>query len=207
VIWLTLLIAIASGFAIGSLPFGVIVGRVFYRTDIRSSGSGNIGAANALRTFGKAGGAAVLGLDALKGFLPTAVALQAGPTAGIACAAAATLGHCFSPWLGFRGGKGVATMFGAFIAFSWQAAILSFLVWLVIVLVTRYSSVASLTGCVSGPVTLWLTTRNAEETAFFVVAALFIVWRHRENLERLRTGREHTIGLRPGTAGHERTPP
>jgi glycerol-3-phosphate acyltransferase PlsY len=207
VIALTLFIAVAGGFAIGSLPFGVIVGRVFYRTDIRASGSGNIGAANALRTFGKGGGAAVLLLDVLKGFLPTAFGLHAGVAVGIAAATAATLGHCYSPWLRFRGGKGVATMLGAFIAFSWLAAILSFVVWLVVVRVTRYSSVGSIAGCASAPLTLWLTTRNADETSFVTFMAVFIVWRHRENIARLRAGSEHTIALRRGPAGPKSAPP
>lgn len=204
-ILLTLLITVAGGFAIGSLPFGVIVGRVFYRTDIRASGSGNIGAANALRTFGRTGGAAVLVLDALKGFLPTAFALHAGSAIGVACAAAAILGHCFSPWLHFRGGKGVATMLGTLVAFSWEAALVSVVIWLVTVRLTRYSSVASLGACASAPVALWLTTRDLDETSFGVLAALFIVWTHRENIERLRAGREHTIGLGRRAAGSEST--
>jgi acyl phosphate:glycerol-3-phosphate acyltransferase len=207
VIPLTFFVAVAGAFAIGSLPFGVIVGRVFYRTDIRESGSGNIGAANALRTFGRAGGAAVLLLDVLKGFVPTAFGLHAGVAVGIACATAATLGHCFSPWLHFRGGKGVATMLGAFIAFSWLAAILSFVVWLAVVRVTRYSSVGSIAGCASAPLTLWLTTRNADETSFVTLMAVFIVWRHRENIARLRAGREHTIGFRRSPAGPKSAPP
>jgi glycerol-3-phosphate acyltransferase PlsY len=204
---LTFFVAVAGAFAIGSLPFGVIVGRVFYRTDIRSSGSGNIGAANALRTFGRAGGAAVLLLDALKGFVPTAFGLHVGVGLGIACATAATLGHCFSPWLRFRGGKGVATMLGAFIAFSWLAAILSFVVWLAVVLVTRYSSVGSMAGCASAPLTLWLTTRNADETVFVTLMAAFIVWRHRENIARLRAGSEHTIGMQRSPSGPKSAPP
>jgi glycerol-3-phosphate acyltransferase PlsY len=207
VIPLTFFVAVAGAFAIGSLPFGVIVGRVFYRTDIRASGSGNIGAANALRTFGRAGGAAVLLLDALKGFVPTAFGLHVGVGLGIACATAATLGHCFSPWLRFRGGKGVATMLGAFIAFSWLAAILSFVVWLAVVLVTRYSSVGSMAGCASAPLTLWLTTRNADETVFVTLMAAFIVWRHRENIARLRAGSEHTIGMQRSPSGPKSAPP
>jgi len=202
-----LLLAIAGGFAIGSLPFGVIVGRVFFHRDIRASGSGNIGAANALRTFGRAGGAAVLVLDLLKGFAPTAFALRVDPLVGVACAAAAILGHCFSPWLRFRGGKGVATMLGALIAFSWEAAIAAVVIWLVAVRLTRYSSVASLAACASAPLWLWFATRNLDETLFGVAAALFIVWTHRENIERLRGGREHTIGLRRQTAGSKTAPP
>jgi glycerol-3-phosphate acyltransferase PlsY len=199
--------AIAGGFAIGSIPFGVIVGRLFFHTDIRASGSGNIGAANALRTFGRMGGAAVLVFDVLKGFGPTAFALRVDPLAAVVCATAAILGHCFSPWLGFRGGKGVATMLGALIALSWEAALVAVAIWLAAIRLTRYSSVASLAACASAPLALWFITRNPGETLFGVAAALFIVWTHRENIERLRGGREHTIGLGRRPTGSKTAPP
>lgn len=191
-----LLGAIALSFAIGSIPFGVIIGRVFYHRDIREGGSGNIGAANALRTFGKAGGAAVLVLDVLKGMLPTLLALQFGELAAVACASAAILGHCFSPWLGFHGGKGVATMLGALIALSWEAALAAAAVWLVVVRLTRYSSAASLAACATAPIALWLTTRSIAASLFAFGALVLIVWKHRENIERLRSGTERAIGLR-----------
>ena len=106
-------LAVAAGFALGSIPFGVIVARAFYRRDIRAEGSGNIGAANALRTLGKKGAAGVLVLDALKGAIPVAVLTHLGAPTAIAAlgGAAAVLGHCYSPLLGGRGGKGVATSY------------------------------------------------------------------------------------------------
>jgi glycerol-3-phosphate acyltransferase PlsY len=202
-----LLLAIASGFAIGSIPFGVIVAGVFYRTDIRAAGSGNIGAANALRTLGAAGGAAVLLLDALKGLAPTMLALRLGPTIGVACASSAILGHCFSPWLRFRGGKGVATALGTLIALSWAAAIASVVVWVATVRLTRYSSVASLAACAVSPISLWFLTGNVSETLYGAAATLFIVWTHRENIARLRAGSEHTLNLGRRAAGSKGTQP
>ncbi len=147
-----------AAFSIGSIPFGYVIGRVFYRTDIRLQGSGNIGAMNALRTMGKTGAVAVLLLDALKGFIPVFLTLWwfkeggAGhldmdfdsnfpPGAQILAsliATAAVLGHCFSPWLRFRGGKGVATFFGALFGLCWPAGVVAVLGWIAGAAVTRY---------------------------------------------------------------------
>lgn len=189
----SLSLAIAGSFFLGSIPFGIIVGRLFFRTDIRKTGSGNIGAANALRTLGKAGGAAVLLLDLSKGLIPTLVALRLNEDLALIVAGAAIAGHCFSPWLGFRGGKGVATMLGALIALSWQSALISALVWLAVVRVTRYSSLASMAACASAPMSLWLFTHSLAQSLFGAAAALFVVWKHRENIQRLREGRENTL--------------
>ena len=116
-----------GAFLLVSIPFGLVISSIFYRTDIRKSGSGNIGAMNALRTLGKGGAIAVLLLDVAKGVvLPLVVMLELHDTHLAALAAAcAVLGHCFSPWLGFKGGKGVATSFGAIFALSWPAGIAS----------------------------------------------------------------------------------
>lgn len=188
---------LAIGFACGSVPFGLIVGRVFFARDIRGAGSGNIGAANALRAFGKAGGAAVLVLDALKGFVPTALAHAATGSYGFAGAVAlcAVLGHCYSPFLRFRGGKGVATLLGSVFVFSWIAGAVFIAVWLAVVIPTRYSSLGSLSATVLSP---WLVAQFSGQSASAVgvaLAALAIVWKHRENLARLREGREHRIGV------------
>jgi acyl phosphate:glycerol-3-phosphate acyltransferase len=187
--------AILVAFAIGSIPFGYIVGKTAFGTDIRREGSGNIGAMNALRTLGKRGAAAVLILDALKGFVPAFIAVRAGMPGLAACvAAAAVLGHCFSPWLGWRGGKGVATSFGAVFAFSWLAGLLTAATWAVGAGTTRYSSVGSMLGAVLAPVFVWYTTRSTAETIFSGLAALLILYAHRENIARLRAGTERAIG-------------
>ena len=191
-------------FLIGSIPFGYIIGRFFYRTDLRKSGSGNIGAMNALRTLGKGGAIAVLLLDALKGAIPVIAAFAifghtATELAQLVASFGATfavLGHCFSPWLGWRGGKGVATAFGAIFAMSWPAGLVVVLGWVVGALVlTRYSSVGSMLANIVAPFALYFFTRSWAETAFGIFLAVFIVWTHRENLQRLRAGTENRISL------------
>lgn len=187
-------IAAAIAFAIGSIPFGYLIGRFFYRTDIRAQGSGNIGAMNALRTIGKRGGAAVLVLDALKGFVPVFLAVRyGGGAAGSIVAAAAVLGHCYSPWLGWRGGKGVATSFGAIFGLSWAAGLTAVGGWIVGALITQYSSVGSMLGSAVAPFALWAFTRSPAETLYGAAAAIFIAYTHRENLVRLRAGTEGPI--------------
>jgi glycerol-3-phosphate acyltransferase PlsY len=136
----------------------------------------------------------VLLLDLLKGTLPVLAAARIAPgLGGVLAATAAILGHCFSPWLGFKGGKGVATMLGALIALCWQAALICGLGWLAVVRLTRYSSVASMTACALSLPALWLLTGDPGKTLFGLGATLFIVWKHRENIRRLREGRENRL--------------
>lgn len=206
---LIIVAAFVGGFLIGSIPFGYIVGRLFYRTDIREQGSGNIGAMNALRTLGMAGAIAVLLLDALKGFAPTlwAQAFFRGrldmsgegfppsdQLMGSLVATGAILGHCFSPWLRFRGGKGVATSFGAVFALCWPAGIVAVCGWIAGAVLTRYSSVGSLLGSVLAPIAIYGFTHSLPATAYGVIAAALIFVRHRENIARLRAGTESPIG-------------
>ncbi len=186
----------AASFLVGSIPFGYVIGRFFYRTDLRTQGSGNIGAMNALRSFGKAGALAVLLLDAAKGYVPAFLALHfVSPDAASLAAAAAVLGHCFSPWLRWKGGKGVATSFGAIFALSPLAGLVAVAGWLAGALPTQYSSVGSMLGNLVAPVALWYFTGSLAETLYGVFAGLFIVYTHRENVERLRAGRENRMGL------------
>ncbi len=195
-----------GAFVVGSIPFGYLIGRFVYRTDIRTQGSGNIGAMNALRTLGKGGAIAVLLLDAAKGFLPTllpfvVLAGKAGAwdiAAVIASigAAAAVLGHCFSPWLGWKGGKGVATSIGAIFALSWKAGIVVVLAYAAGALaITQYSSVGSMLANIVAPVALWIFSRSLAEAAYGIFAAAFILWTHRENVARLKGGTENRIRL------------
>jgi glycerol-3-phosphate acyltransferase PlsY len=202
-LWAIFIGLVVVSFLVGSIPFGLVIGRVFYRTDIRASGSGNIGAMNALRTLGKGGAIAVLLLDAAKGFAPVALARflttplepQEQARAMTIVAAAAVLGHCFSPWLRFKGGKGVATSFGALFALSWQTGLVAVAGWIGGALVTQYSSVGSMLGSVLAPFALWFFTGSVAETIYGALAALLIIFTHRENLARLRSGTEGPIRL------------
>jgi len=190
---------IIGAFLFGSIPFGYLVGRFFYGIDIRAQGSGNIGAMNALRTMGKTGAACVLVLDALKGFLPTyaiALALHYDEDASAIIAltgAMAVIGHCFSPWLKFKGGKGVATSFAVIFALNWIAGLCCIACWLVGALATGYSSVGSILGNVVAPFALYFMTHNVAFALYGVFAALLIIYKHRENIARLRAGTESRI--------------
>lgn len=186
-----------GAFVIGSIPFGLVISKLFYNTDIRKSGSGNIGAMNALRTLGKGGAIAVLLLDAAKGVVPASLAIAFAHDMHLAAllAACAVLGHCFSPWLAFRGGKGVATAFGAIFALSWPAGLCCVGGWLLGAFATTYSSVGSMLGSLVAPLALWYFTRDWWVTGFGAFAALFIMYTHRENLVRLREGRESGISF------------
>jgi len=184
---------IVFAFLAGSIPMGLFVARLFYRTDIRREGSGNIGAANAMRTLGRTAGALVLVLDALKGFAPTLLAHDVGglPLALVA-GWAAVLGHCYSPWLRFRGGKGVATELGVLFALSWQAAIAFIGLWAVAVLATGYASIGSLLASLSSIVTLWFFL-SSWAALYAALVCVLIFWRHRENISRLANGSEHRL--------------
>ena len=188
-----------AAIVLGSIPFGLIVGRVFFHSDIRSSGSGNIGAANALRTYGRGGGAAVLLLDALKGFVPAFVVLHlsanAGPGPAALCACAAVAGHCYSPWLRFNGGKGVATWLGAVAALAWPVALGFVAIWLALVVPTRFAALGSLAATAASAVGLWYATRDPAVGVWSLAAAAIIFWKHRENIARLAAGRENKIGF------------
>lgn len=189
--------AVIVAFLVGSIPFGYIIGRVFYRTDIRKTGSGNIGAMNALRTIGKSGAVAVLVLDAAKGFLPAFLTLHFAHDIRLAStvAVAAVLGHCFSPWLGWKGGKGVATSFGAIFALSWKAGLVAVAAWVAGAGMTSYSSVGSMLGNLVAPFALFFFTRSVLAAMYGIFAAIFIIYTHRENLGRLRAGTENGIGF------------
>lgn len=191
-----------AAFLLGSIPFGLVISRLFYKTDIRKSGSGNIGAMNALRTLGKGGAIAVLVLDAAKGLVPAAVVMHGLHDSHLAAVVAgcAVLGHCFSPWLGFKGGKGVATSFGAIFGVSWPAGVACIIGWLAGAVTTTYSSAGSMLGNLIAPFALWYFTHDPWITGFGAFAAIFIFYTHRENIERIRHGRESGISfLRRGT--------
>jgi glycerol-3-phosphate acyltransferase PlsY len=184
-----------GSFFFGAIPFGLVISKVFFQRDLRSEGSGNIGAANALRSIGRAGAIAVLVLDGLKGALPVVAGRALGDDdIAMAAAFAAILGHCFSPFLRFRGGKGVATNFGAVIALSWPAGGVFAVVWLAVVLTTGYSSLGSMLASIAmGPV-LWRLA-GPPDGVYGVASALLIVYMHRANIGRLLAGTEGVLPL------------
>lgn len=186
---------VLGSFFLGAVPFGIVISRLFYGRDLRAAGSGNIGAANALRTLGKGGAIAVLVLDGLKGVAPV-VAGRAldGPVLAAVAAFAAIAGHCFSPFLGFRGGKGVATNFGAICALAWPAGGGFALVWLVVVLVTGYASLASMLASAAVIPALFVVGGTAAG-GYGIAAAALIVAMHRANIARLRAGTENVLPL------------
>jgi acyl phosphate:glycerol-3-phosphate acyltransferase len=186
--------ALMFGYLLGSIPFGLILTRCAGRPDIRSIGSGNIGATNVLRAGNKTLAAATLIGDALKGtaaVLTTRYAFGADPA--MAAAAGALLGHIFPVWLGFKGGKGVATYVGLLIGLAWPAALAFCLVWLAIAALTRYSSLAGLAASAAMPPMLWFLAD--QWTAILFVPLTLLLWiMHRANIARLLGGTESKIG-------------
>ena len=189
------LAALAFGYLLGSVPFGLVVTRLAGLGDIRAIGSGNIGATNVLRTGRKSLAAATLLLDAVKGTAAVLIAYAYAPRAAIVAGFGAFVGHIFPVWLGFRGGKGVATYLGVLLALSWQAAIVFAVVWLGVAAATRYSSAAALIASLVTVPALWVMG-EAETAALFIVLTAILWLRHAENIARLAAGREGRIGLK-----------
>ena len=190
-----LLLTALFGYLLGSIPFGILVTRAMGLGDLRSIGSGNIGATNVLRTGNKGAALATLLLDGGKGAVAVLLArwLLGGEDAAQVAGCAAFLGHLFPVWLGFRGGKGVATFLGLFLALDWQVGLALCLTWLVTAVVTRYSSIAALIAAASaGLWILWLTDGNLLVLALVLTVLVYV--RHSENLKRLKAGTEPRIG-------------
>ncbi|MDE2578940.1 MAG: glycerol-3-phosphate 1-O-acyltransferase PlsY [Hyphomicrobiales bacterium] len=188
------LLALAFGYLCGSIPFGVLLTRAAGAGDLRSIGSGNIGATNVLRTGRKGLAAATLLLDALKGtFAVLTAAHFGGPLAAGAAALGAFLGHIFPVWLGFRGGKGVATFLGGLFGLDWRAGVAFALVWLGVAFASRYSSLAALVASATTPFVLWML--GERDIALLAAAMVCLLWwKHRENIARLAAGAESRIG-------------
>ncbi len=189
-----LVAALAFGYLLGSIPFGLIITRLGGSGDIRAIGSGNIGATNVLRTGRKGLAAATLIADMLKGTLAVlAMTWLWGHDDGLAAGIGAFLGHLFPVWLAFKGGKGVATFLGLLLALSWQATLLFAVLWIGIAAATRYSSLASLIACAATPVYFAVMGAHPEAEVFLLLAVLsFFV--HRGNIARLWHGTEGKIG-------------
>ena len=190
------LFALALGYLLGSVPWGLLLTRAAGLGDIRRIGSGNIGATNVLRTGNKVLAAATLALDLGKGVaaLLLAAALW-GEVPGLVAGFGAMLGHAFPVWLGFRGGKGVATGGGVLIAAAWWLGLATLAVWLAVALATRISSAGALAACVAAPVIALLAGR-VDLALFSAGIAVLVAWRHRPNIARLLAGTEPRFGGR-----------
>ena len=189
-----LLAAAVIGYLLGSIPFGLLLTRLAGHGDIRQIGSGNIGATNVLRTGGKGLAALTVLLDLAKGAAAVVVAERWGHEAALVAAGCAILGHMFPVWLGFRGGKGVATALGVLIPLAWPVALVTVLLWMATALLFHYSSLAALVAAVAGAA---LGAILADKPTALLIAgiALLIIARHRANIRRLLAGTESRISL------------
>ena len=186
--------AFILGYLLGSIPFGLILTRIAGTPDLRSIGSGNIGATNVLRTGRKGLAAATLICDALKGTLAVLISgYFGGPDAAMLAALGAFLGHLFPVWLKFKGGKGVAVYIGVLIGLFWPAALLFCAVWIITAVVSRYSSLSALVASVVTPIFLWWLG-HLTLAFLFAVLTLLLFYMHRANIARLKAGTEGRIG-------------
>jgi glycerol-3-phosphate acyltransferase PlsY len=193
--WLICLSVAVVAVLIGSFPTGFLVSCA-YGVDIREVGSGNIGATNVLRNVNRWAGRGVFVVDALKGFLPTLLVpwLLPSPDAAmlqIVASLCIILGHNYTPWLGFKGGKGVAAAIGGFLAICWPAQLIAAAVWLVVFLISRYVSLASIVSVAVLPVLVFVFTQSAMLTGFAAFVAVATIVRHVSNIQRLLAGTEH----------------
>ena len=188
-----MLFALALGYLLGSIPFGLVLTRLAGKGDIREIGSGNIGATNVLRTGSKPLAALTLVLDCLKATAAILLAqLLFGRETGAAAAAGAFIGHLYPVWLKFRGGKGAATLLGVLIALLWPAAIVYALVWILLLLTFRISSVGGMSAAISAPITAFVL--HSTYFPMLLGFAVLVLWKHRENILRLVKGTEPRIG-------------
>ncbi|CAH0340372.1 glycerol-3-phosphate 1-O-acyltransferase PlsY [Rhizobium sp. CECT 9324] len=192
--WPALIAVLSLGYLLGSIPFGLLLTRMAGLGDLRSIGSGNIGATNVLRTGNKKLAAVTLLLDALKATAAAVIAqMLFGQNAGLLAGFAAFIGHLFPIWLGFKGGKGVATYIGTLLGVAPMMVLVFAAVWLAVAFISRYSSLSALIATLVIPVVLWIL--GVEEAALVTAAMTAITfWRHRPNIERLIAGTESKIG-------------
>lgn len=192
-----ILAAVVIGYLLGSIPFGLLLTRLAGLGDIRQIGSGNIGATNVLRTGNKGLAALTLAFDVLKGLAAALIGGAWSEDAALAGGGAVIIGHMFPVWLGFRGGKGVATTLGVLIALAWPVAVLAFLLWLAMVGLYRYISLAALVAAVASAA---LAAILAEPRRAWLIGgvALLVILRHHDNIRRLLAGTESRISLGKG---------
>ncbi|MGO4564948.1 glycerol-3-phosphate 1-O-acyltransferase PlsY [Rhizobium sp. 2YAF20] len=190
------LAALAIGYVLGSIPFGLVLTRMAGLGDVRKIGSGNIGATNVLRTGNKKLAAATLLLDSFKGTAAVLIAYNLfGEEAGILAGFAAFIGHIFPIWIGFKGGKGVATYLGVLLGLAPLMAATFAIVWIALAFVTRYSSLSALVATLVIPVALWILGADKIAVAMAVMTVISW-WKHKTNIARLAAGRESKIGAK-----------
>lgn len=189
-----LLLWAVLGYLLGSIPFGMVITKLMGLGNLRDIGSGNIGATNVLRTGNKAAAAATLVLDGGKGAAAVLIArAMAGEDAAQCAGLMAFIGHCFPVWLGFKGGKGVATFLGLLLALAWPVGVACCLTWLVTAAVSRISSLSALVAAASS--SFWMLILSHGDAFFLgVLTTLLVFWRHHQNISRLRAGTEPKIG-------------
>jgi acyl phosphate:glycerol-3-phosphate acyltransferase len=193
------LISVPLAYLLGSIPFGYILVKIFRKQDIRATGSGNIGATNVARSGAKGLGIATLVLDLAKGYIAVVIAEHLAPTnydLAVVAAVAAILGHVFPVWLGFRGGKGVATALGVFLALTWPSALCTLGVFAVVFALTRYVSLASILAAAAFPLFgfYFVPYRSPIVIAGFLFIPLLIIVKHHQNIRRLLSGTESRFG-------------
>jgi glycerol-3-phosphate acyltransferase PlsY len=191
--WFNMGVGLLLGYALGSIPFGLLLTRLAGGGDIRSIGSGNIGATNVLRTGRKGLAALTLLLDLLKGFFAVWLAARYLPGEEIFAAAGAFFGHLFPAWLQFKGGKGVATYAGIMFGLFWQGGLVYAAAWIGVLLISRLSSLAGLVAAVCAPVAAAIFG-HYELVALLTTCTLLVFWKHRTNIENLMDGTEPRIG-------------
>lgn len=195
VVWLGPVAALLLGYLLGAIPFGLLLTRIGGAGDLRSIGSGNIGATNVLRTGRKELAAATLLLDVGKGAAAVLLAEAIWPGTGALAGMAAFLGHCYPVWLRFRGGKGVATLMGVVLALCWPAGLVYAAAWIALLALLRISSLSGMTAAVSAPVSAAYFGR-IDLVLLFLALALIVLWKHRENVDRLLSGTEPRVGAK-----------
>lgn len=188
------LIAFFCSYLLGSVPFGLVITRLFGLGDIRKIGSGNIGATNVLRTGRKGLALATLICDSGKGAAAVLIASLWGPDTALIAALGSVLGHLFPVWLKFKGGKGVATTLGVVLALSWQVGIIACLTWFVTAITLRISSLSALMAMLATPISVWFLHGDLQMVELTAILAVLVWVRHHENIRRLLKGQEPKIG-------------
>ncbi len=192
-VWIAPALALGLGYLLGSIPFGLLLTRMAGAGDLRSIGSGNIGATNVLRTGRKGLAAATLLLDGGKGAVAVLIAQAIDPSLGALGAAGAFFGHCYPIWLEFKGGKGIATYAGIALALSWPEGMVFAAFWIGALAIFRYSSLAGIGASVAAPMAAAFRS-DFEIAALFLAFAVVVLWKHRANIERLMAGTEPRVG-------------
>lgn len=186
-------VLLVGSYLLGAIPFGLLLTRIGGAGDVRAIGSGNIGATNVLRTGRKGLAAATLLLDMAKGAAAVCIARMIAPELALLAGFAAFLGHCYPVWLGFKGGKGVATMLGVALGFNWMIGLAFALVWLAMLGISRMSSAGGIGAAIVTPVLAYACV-DPHAAKMFTLMAIILLWKHRENIQRIRSGTEPRVG-------------